>query len=272
MGSRTAPHASALSHGIDSITIRAQINRSNPSEIQIGFIALTARAVEHLVRGLSNLSERLHHNVNQYILPNGNNFVSFSEYIVPSILVLIPLVVRFFLLLLVDIRVFRFNIIFISLIGTGIVSLVFYISDFEGIIQSALSIHKILLFLFYVTSLVIVRFIISKSYFCNLNGNDIEKSKHIQMIACLLSIYIYVPISLFHVSLAIIPSVFLVPLLAFPLHGDINLFTKAFLVFFLSVPWVIGSVCDNLVALNIVALVYVSYAPLYVLLGILYLS
>jgi hypothetical protein len=267
--SRTAPHATALRHGIDSITIRAQIHRFHPSEVKIGFVALTIRAVEHLVRGLSNLSERLHHNVNQYILPNGDNFVSFSEYIVPTILVLIPLVVRVFLLLLVDISTFRFDVIFSSLIGAGVVSIVLYILNWEDMIQSQASIQKVLLFLLYVA---FTRFFASKTRVDGPNKNDAEKNKNVQMSACLLSIYILAPISLVHVSLGLIPSVFLVPLLAFPSHGDTNLFTKVFFVMCLSVPWVIGSMRDNLVALNMIANVYATYTPLYFLLGILYLG
>lgn len=268
---RTAPHATALSHGIDSITIRAQINRSNPSEIQIGFVALTLRAVEHLVRGLSNLSERLHHNVNQYILPNGKNFVSFSEYIVPSILVLIPLVVRVFLLLLVDIRMFHFYIIFISLIGAVILSLVFYGLNFEGIVQNAISIPRVRLFFIYITTLVVSRLVMSKTSVGGQKENSIEKKQNVQMVACLLSIYIHVPILLFHVSLGLMPSIFLVPILAFPSHGDSNLLTKVLLLLFLILPWVIGSVCDNLIVLNAIAQMYAAYTPIYFLLGILYL-
>ncbi len=50
--------------------------------------------VEHVVRALSNLHEKLHHSTTQYLLVSSNKFVSSSEYVFPVILFLIPLAMR----------------------------------------------------------------------------------------------------------------------------------------------------------------------------------
>jgi glycosylphosphatidylinositol transamidase len=50
--------------------------------------------VEHVVRALSNLHEKLHHSTTQYLLVSSNKFISSSEYVFPVILILMPLALR----------------------------------------------------------------------------------------------------------------------------------------------------------------------------------
>ena len=52
------------------------------------------QGLERTVRALSNLHERLHHSVTQYLLPGPAKFVSNGEYTYPGVLVLLPLALR----------------------------------------------------------------------------------------------------------------------------------------------------------------------------------
>jgi glycosylphosphatidylinositol transamidase len=52
--------------------------------------------IEHVVRAMSNLHEKLHHSVTQYLLVSPKKFVSSAEYIFPIILMLAPLAIRAF--------------------------------------------------------------------------------------------------------------------------------------------------------------------------------
>lgn len=240
-------------------------------------MAQFARAMELLLRGLSNLSERLHHNVNQYILPNGDNFVSFSEYLVPTVLILIPLVVRAMLLILIDIKTFRFNVMFVSIVGAMSMSLIFglFFSDVQEIILSDISFKKLCLALFYVASV----FMVSRSHRSTfhliatndtLDGMYEEKQRAVQLVTCLISIYIHVPIALFHHSLAIISAVLLVPITAFPTYGSRSQFLKGCLFVFLSFPLsVMGWLSRDTSVLCPLAYQYTIFVPLYFLLGIL---
>ena len=91
---RPAPHAKALLNGIDSLTIQAKISsEDNTIGKSIGErIDTILYGIEHLTRGLNSLQELLHHNVNQYIMVSTTKFVSFDEYLIPNILILLPLV------------------------------------------------------------------------------------------------------------------------------------------------------------------------------------
>lgn len=93
---RSAPHAKALNHGIDSLTIRIEIASQNQidSSILEKRINHILYGLEHLFRAINSLQELLHHNVNQYIMVSATKFVSFDEYIIPTILILLPLVLR----------------------------------------------------------------------------------------------------------------------------------------------------------------------------------
>ena len=82
------PHSSALNHGIDSLTIEVRIpdnglGSSSSSNIHPHYADLT-RCMEHLLRSISNLHERLHHSIAQYTMPSPSKFVSHGEYIFPT--------------------------------------------------------------------------------------------------------------------------------------------------------------------------------------------
>ena len=97
-------HAAALDRGIDSVTLQLVVpsdrNHPNNNNNMREFFAY----LEPTVRALSNLEERLHHSITLYLLPSYSKFVSHSEYLIPSILLALPLVLRAILLLFWDLQ------------------------------------------------------------------------------------------------------------------------------------------------------------------------
>ena len=92
---RSGPHAKALDIGIDSFTIHARLSQEPLTSWTIyPKVALLMQSTEHMLHSINSLNERLHHSLNQYFLPSTSSFVSNSEYIIPNILILLPLVVR----------------------------------------------------------------------------------------------------------------------------------------------------------------------------------
>jgi hypothetical protein len=105
---RTSPHAAALGRGIDSVTIQAQLRPNRDNRFAHKAAVDAVASIEHLFRGLNSLSERLHHNVDQYLLPSSGKFVSLGEYLLPAILLMLPLVLRVIKLLVTDLGNFHF--------------------------------------------------------------------------------------------------------------------------------------------------------------------
>ena len=103
------PHTSALDHGIDSITLQgyfaATVNASTsttnsnrnanksillPQQYMMEYV----QRMELVMRSLSNLHERLHHSTSLYLLVSKNRFVKHEEYLIPTILLILPLLIR----------------------------------------------------------------------------------------------------------------------------------------------------------------------------------
>lgn len=72
-------HAHFISYNIDSITLSTLASRESSSPSSLSLRA-TLRALEKLVRALSNLEEKLHQSFFLYVLPNTQHFVSVGEY------------------------------------------------------------------------------------------------------------------------------------------------------------------------------------------------
>jgi hypothetical protein len=93
---RSAPHSKALNSDIDLSTIQINLfTKDQLDKLTIGTNMNTfLYGIEHLTKELNSLQELLHHNANQYIMVSTMTFVSFDEYLLPIILILIPLVLR----------------------------------------------------------------------------------------------------------------------------------------------------------------------------------
>ena len=205
------PHASALNHGIDALTIEVQLpgnKAASPPFIHPHYADLT-RCVEHLLRSISNLHERLHHSIVQYTMPAPSKFVSHGEYIYPAILVSLPMVIRAATLAVRDLNRFQFLHVSTVLGGvclaSSIIGLWAVIANAGGVAENSTWISYVVFLISYL--LVIPRKIIQP--------NDLDECrKSLRFVACLLGIYLHAPLFLANYSLGFPSSVFWSPLLA----------------------------------------------------------
>lgn len=102
------PHAPALERGIDALTIQGvfpcatdeddfDVDRGNTPRSKLSpqqYPLELVQKMEYVIRALSNLHERLHHSTSLYMLPSPDRFVKHEEYLIPTLLLIIPLVIR----------------------------------------------------------------------------------------------------------------------------------------------------------------------------------
>jgi len=194
------PHFVALEKGVDSVTIEADLYgaraRSNAVEC--------VQKLEGVVRALSNLHERLHHSITQYLLPSPLKFVSHAEYLLPNLLILLPLVIRAATLVLFDISRFDFsslrNVLLVAL-ASLLLSLVWSRTRSDPIMNAL--------------------YVVIYATICFVIPNPTKKERHtygqsLQFITCLVAIYIHVPLVLAHVTLAFPSALVWSALIAFP--------------------------------------------------------
>jgi hypothetical protein len=205
-------HAPALDAGIDSITLRLKINNNDESDYAKE-IATLGQVTEHILRGLNSLSERLHHNMNQYLMTSIIQFVSHSEYLVPCILILLPLVLRS-LKLIFEVERFVLKRTFQVVLGAACASGVVAITGgLDLIIQNMV--------------FTLVYFAMLLNFSQTLKRKDgkqvaieakerTQQDQSLQLVTCLLAIYLHVPLALANISLALPSALLWTPLLAFP--------------------------------------------------------
>ena len=217
------PHASALDRGIDALTIQAVL-QGRSEQARARDVAEFVQKMELLVRSLSNLHERLHHSTALYLLTSPERFVKHEEYLVPNLLLLIPLIVRALSLVLIDIQRFHWGAfkwaLQWTLAGTALCVAVglplvdgWVARDWVATDRMTAS-HGVVA-LVYLALLV----------FFGLRGRRGRKNiwmekqhsqETIQFLACMWALVVHVPISFGHVSLAFPSSLFWTPLIAFP--------------------------------------------------------
>jgi GPI-anchor transamidase subunit GAA1 len=228
------PHAEALDRGIDSLTIQTAYC-ADPTPV--------VETMEVIVRSLSNLHERLHHSTALYLLTSAEHFVKHEEYLVPNLLVIIPLLVRVLSLLFVqlpkngggfDWRAVQKAICFVAL---SVVWIAYGLAMVEWIVSSSSAGEKpdrvmmratwsravvALPYLVLITRFISTR-ISSSTKTATSTTEDhalhimtiTRKHQSLQFVACLMAIYIHIPIAFGHVSLAFPSALFWSPLLAF---------------------------------------------------------
>lgn len=239
---------------IDKITVRNKVNT-----ILYG--------VEHLLRGINSLQELLHHNVNQYIMVSTTKFVSFDEYIIPIILILLPLALRVLIILFYDEKCndegedddakkakndtdcekgrkksqfhFQFVQAFKCVTGSVFLSIILLAmnnpvgtdtdtGDITVNNNYAFCIIYVFMLQFVIVSTSVEKtkrgetttatHILNKKTTAETLKQKSDDKQSIQVVACLMGLYIHLPIALVHVSLALISALVWVPLLAFPTH------------------------------------------------------
>jgi glycosylphosphatidylinositol transamidase len=262
------PHATALDRGIDALTIQALFT---PGVDPNRFTSDCIQRLEYVLRALSNLHERLHHSTSLYLLASPERFVKHEEYLVPNLLLLIPLAVRAVTLVLVDIPAFHWptvqQTIFLTLSCVTTFHAVVSEIDKEMIVPAFL--------LIYATTALFLRF-----------GLRRLSKQTVQFVSCVTALLVHIPIAFGHVSLAFPSALFWAPLIAFPSFDTSNhdrKNTNRTLIWVRSVLWYalsIGVIGITLPCILLVPKVFpdytiylrYAYMPLHALLAILYLS
>lgn len=215
------PHAIALDHGIDSITIQAVFTTDSAEQKQQFFLQLVAKT-EPILRALSNLHERLHHSTSLYLLTSAERFVKHEEYLVPNLLVITPLVIRAVTLILIDINHFHpgavQHALLLTLIGTAVISilsisLIEWMGKQAGIVSTPSAMwYHVATKVGYLIVLIFALFGLPKQ---SKGFQSVSARQSVQFAACLLAIYIHVPIAFGHVSLAFPSAMLWSPIIAF---------------------------------------------------------
>jgi len=237
------PHAPALKEGIDSITIRAVFHPNSDKRVTHRDIVATVQSVEHLIRGLSSLNERLHHSINQYTMPSGSTFVSHGEFILPAILLLLPLALRVISLILhhadagagTGTTEFRFHDALRCFACALVVSFTLFFLNINSTLSlSSLELHhqdsdsmKKCIGLIVYAAMFIYACCGTESFKKFWSGQHHHREekrrrndrRSLQCLACLLALYMQVPIVLSNISLAIPSAIIWVPVFSFFDYG-----------------------------------------------------
>lgn len=230
-----APHSFALENGIDSFTFRAHLRPNRNSEIVHASVVHTVSSIENLVRGLNSLSERLHHNINQYVMPSAHTFVSHSEYILPAIFLIFPLALRVIKTLLQKEQKVNFQKCWIFGASAIAMSYIFCYIQRCSMYTPTMQAAFVLL-----------------SYFLALGLASLTKgSDGLQVVACMLGLYFHLPIAMTHISLFLLSAMIWVPFLAFVEYDCIkntfrNFIFRALLVTFLFAALLLGLMTPGL--------------------------
>ena len=287
------PHASALDRGIDSLTIQGLLSGGKVETAEF------VQRVEVMLRSLSNLHERLHHSTSLYLLISPERFVKHEEYLVPNLLLLIPLVIRAISLVLLEIKQFSWKTLQWALQWTlfGAMAGIFVVEAAPTLGISASERWAALLPLsdtlmacqVGLATLYIAVFVMAiRSYSSVTKSSYYYAPECIQFLACLWALIIHVPIAFGHVSLAFPSAVFWTPLIAFPSykerkaedhhHQTPRRHRRVF--FILGCVWSVGLILVTLPCAFVVPLVFPTYTtyvkygymPLHVLLTLLHIS
>ena len=203
-----------------------------PSSIHPHYADLT-RCLEHLLRSISNLHERLHHSIAQYTMPSPSKFVSHGEYIYPAILVSLPMVVRAALLALKDLKRFHFVYVGMVLGSVCMTTIVIALWNYQIVSEDARSSVQYSMTGWNITRLLYLISYLLVAYVARLkynnkhmhpttaesankeqSNNSCERRGSLRFIACLVGIYLHAPMLLANYSLGFPSSLFWSPLLA----------------------------------------------------------
>jgi len=194
------PHFKALEKGIDALTIEVDLfgRQANANAVEC------VQKLEGVVRSLSNLHERLHHSITQYLLPSPTKFVSHAEYLIPNLLILLPLAIRAVTLVLFDIQRFHFGTLQVVLV-VGCTCLILSLIAFRTRSESAMNAVYVILFVYMCFGAPVRK-----------DQQPVAFGQSLQFLTCLVAIYMHVPLVMAHVSLAF-PSILVwSSLIAFP--------------------------------------------------------
>jgi GPI-anchor transamidase subunit GAA1 len=211
------PHAPALERGIDSLSLHVRFHGSSWSRnVMNDFF----QVLEYLVRALSNLHERLHHSITLYLLPSPRTFVSHVEYLIPNLLMLLPLAIRAVGLLIWDIDRFHLSSagwMVLSIIGVAV------LGGASSILLTSLTAEDDLAMIN--ACFMAPYMVLAVGWASLLQGYRAQKEDHqrivnsLQFVVCLTAIYMHVPLAFAHASLGFPSALLWTVLLAFPKYS-----------------------------------------------------
>lgn len=234
------PHVPALERGIDSLTLELAWDGSEGGAAAVSAEVQWRRTVEAevvsklepILRALCNLHERLHHSTRLYLLVSPERFVKHEEYLVPNLLLLIPLIVRAVTLICLHIQRLDLPAIGRALwCAAGAVMTVAYgtaalawLSEHYSPVADPVTAEIALAALLGMPYLTLLRDKLQRWWYRQqqqsspiLDPGDAHRS--VQFVACLLALYMHVAIAFGHVSLAFPSAALYTPLIAFPSHS-----------------------------------------------------
>jgi GPI-anchor transamidase subunit GAA1 len=302
------PHSTALEYGIDSLTLEIALPYSAPrvnassvtrwknkikptgddliSIRQSKSIGDSISRIEIALRALSNLHERLHHSTSLYLPPKYGSFVKHEEFLVPNILVLLPMAIRALSIVLLDRKspLAIYDILYAAIyVGTGtlLVSVLLTVIDhrFQLLDLPQSRIQDEPLWCSHV-AVISVYLGVSVMWFRYRKQQTHVSLQSVQWFACLFALYVLIPIAFANVSLSFWPAVLWTPLLSFwrttdppetkssfPLFWKRFNFSLSLLVLFATRPMQV--VVPRLLP-SYTPFVRYAYIPLHLLLVILY--
>lgn len=226
------PHAPALDRGIDALTVQGVFLSSNdiddrdvaanrrthklsPQEYPLEMI----HRLELVVRCLSNLHERLHHSTSLYLLPTPDRFIKHEEYLVPNLLLIIPLLIRAVAIVMDTDKTLQPNVFAAAqAIGLAVLwTLLCSVLIDHGTTHLDLGIPGLQnadLLAAYLVALVTLPSLVP-SWSNRKFTSTINTRKTIQLAACIVAACMHVCIAFGHVSLAFPSALIWTPLLAF---------------------------------------------------------
>ena len=213
------PHWPALDRGIDSVTIQVSFRGVFNQDPTLRFM----EGLETTLRSLSNLHERLHHSFVLYWMPSPDKFVSHMEYFLPNVLVLVPLATRALGMIANGEIQLHLGAIGFSVLVTmsTMVSMLFISLGLTAFDMKDDFARTNTCFLIFIVGIL---YVLKTKIVPDCKQEDEEKAKYIrssfQFTACATAVYILAPIAFAHTALAYVPSMLLVPLIAFPNYGE----------------------------------------------------
>ena len=216
----TPPHAPALDRGIDALTIQGHfqtstskddydptrlVNRPRTLQSPQEYPRTQIQRLELVLRGLSNIHERLHHSTRLYLLVSPDRFVKHEEYLIPNLLLVLPLLVR--IAHTVWYKQSQFNFLFSPFDVFFTVGIVLPVMAITG---------KLSLPCYVMAALALGRI----------------QFAELQTAACILATILHVGLAFGHVSLSAPSALVWTPLLAFPesVRSPLGLVTSLFIL------------------------------------------
>ena len=271
-GGPYAPHALALNRGIDAVTIQGRYLLDSENASAHSFVADFVQKLEITLHGLSNLHERLHHSTTLYLLPSPKTFVKHEEYLVPNLLLLVPAVFRAALLGLRDIQRFNIPVLgwLLCLTVAATIWMDVVVANLETTQRNAwwTVTYAVCAWIFYDKVLGAKK---KDNEDCQMPPEALDPRcalQTAQLVVCLLTIYVHVPICFGHVALSYPSAFFWAPWVAIPCFAELHQNKARWLIAgaFLLVSWPPVALLNIVFADVCTPYIRFAYFPLHLLL------